>query len=143
MNDYRIIFYHKQNTSARLRFLKFESGSVCAFEPLPALSQLIAEDANNRDEDNVVLHPAQLKQNACRQLGLDVEALKVEAEYHARVDSSNGTVQVYLTELTTVDPPFEQAVMINAEFIDLTQARSLSVVELELLRKAYEHVMTG
>ena len=30
---------------------------------------------------------------------------------------------------------------LRAEFIDLTQARGLSVIELELLRLAYEYVM--
>lgn len=143
MNDSRLIFYHKQNTSARLRFLKFDSGSVCAFEPLPALSQLIDETIDVEEGGSVVTHPAQLVRDAGERLGLEIEAMKVEGEYHASVDSSKGTVQVYLTEFTTIDPPFAQAEKINAEFIDLTQARNLPDVELELLRKAYECVMTG
>jgi hypothetical protein len=143
MNDTRLIFYHKQNTSARLRFLKFASGSVCAFEPLPALSQIIDDCIDQVRNDILVTHPAQLVRDAGERLGLDVGLMKVEGEYHARVESSEGTVEVYLTEFTTIDPPFEQAKKLNAEFIDLTQARSLPGLELELLRQAYEHVMTG
>ncbi len=144
MNGSRLIFYHKHRASARLCFLKFDSGSVCAFEPLPVLSQLIDSAIRiDEEDDTVVMHPAQLKQNACKRLGLDIEALKIEGDYHARVDTKDGTVQVYLTELITMDPPFEQIEKINAQFIDLPQARDLSDVELELLRKAYEHVMTG
>lgn len=143
MNDYRLIFYHKHNTSARLRFLKFASGSVCAFEPLPALSQVIDECIDLDVDNSVVTHPAQLLSDAGKRLDLDADLMKVESDYHASIDSSNGTVQVYLTEFTTTDPPFEQAKQINADFIDLTEARSLPDVELELLRQAYEHVMTG
>ena len=143
MNDCRLIFYHKQNTSARLRFLRFASGSVCAFEPLPALSQIVDESIDVEVDSTVVTHPARLVRDAGRQLGLDVDLMKVEGDYHARVDSSEGAVQVYLTEFTTTDPPFDQAEKINAEFIDLTQARGLPGVELELLRQAYEYVMTG
>ena len=143
MSENRLIFYHKQSTSARLRFMKFFSGSVCGFEPLPRLSQLIDDTIDVDGGQYVVLHPAQLLKDASEKLGLDTESLKVEGEYHAQVDSSRGTVRVYLTELTTIDPPFDRAEAINAEFIDLTQARNLTDVELELLRMAYEHVMTG
>jgi hypothetical protein len=138
----RLIFYHKQHTSARLRFLKFANGSICGFDTLPELSQMLDSSIDRYNEDdNVVLHPAHLLREASDKLGLDVESLKVQGGYHARVDTSNGTVQVYLTELTTMDPPFERAADIDAEFIELTQARNLSVVELELLRLAYEYVM--
>jgi len=143
MSENRLIFYHKQNTSARLRFLRFESGSVCAFEPLPVLSQIIDECIDFELDDTVVAHPAQLVLDAAKRFGLAADCIRVEGEYRARIDSCDGPVQVYLTEFTTIDPPFAQAQKINADFIDLTQARGLPGVELELLRRAYEHVMTG
>lgn len=143
MKDCRLIFFHKQNTSARLRFLKLASGSVCAFEPLPTLSQMVDEDDDPEIDDTVVTHPAQLLREASEWLGLDKRLMKVEAGYHAIVDTNECTVHVYLTEFITTDPPFEHAQNINAAFIDLTQARDLPGVELELLRKAYDCVMTG
>lgn len=143
MTQNRLIFYHKQHTSARLHFLKFASGSICAFDPLPELSQVLDSTINRYDDDdnNIVVHPARLLREAGDKLGLDIESLKVQGGYHARVDTSNGAVQVYLAELTTMDPPFELAADINAEFIELAQARNLTAVELELLRLAYEYVM--
>ena len=143
MSDTRLIFYHKQNTSARLRFLVFESGSVCAFEPLPSLSQVVDECLDVEPDDTVVVHPAQLVLDAANRFGMAPDCMKVEGEYRARVDSCDGQVQIYLTGFTTIDPPFAQAQDINAQFIDLTQARGLPDVEHERLRRAYEHVMTG
>ena len=136
MNNCRMIFYHKQNTSARLRFLKFDSGSVCAFEPLPALSQIIDESIDASVNNSIVAYPAQLVRDAGKWLELEVGNMKVEADYHASVDSSAGTMKIFLTQFTTIDPPFETAEKINAQFIDLTEARSLPGVELELLRQA-------
>ena len=75
------------------------------------------------------------------QLGLDPDVLKMHGGYRARVDTPDGPVQMHLAELTTMDPPLGRAAAIGAEFIDLTQARGLSVIELELLRLAYEYVM--
>ena len=71
MHENRLIFFHKQNTSARLRFLKFANGSVCAFEPLPALSQMLDSSIDPDAENNIVEHPAQLLPDAGAQLGLD------------------------------------------------------------------------
>ena len=71
MHENRLIFFHKQNTSARLRFLKFANGSVCAFEPLPALSQILDSSIDPDAENNIVEHPAQLLPDAGAQLGLD------------------------------------------------------------------------
>lgn len=143
MHACRLIFYHKQDTSARLRFLKFDSGSVCAFEPLPALSQMIDESTDVDVDESIVTHPAQLVRDAGQSLGLEADAMKIDAGFHASVDSSAGAVRVFLTQFTTIDPPFDRAEKINAQFIDLTEARSLAGVELELLRRVYEHVMTG
>lgn len=143
MSDYRLIFYHKQKTSARLRFLKLAPGSVCAFAPLPAQSQMIDQYSNLEMDDTVVVHPVQLVRDASEWLAMDQRLMKVDAEYHARVDSNEGPLHVYLVEFITTDPPFQHAEKINAEFIDLTQSRGLPDVELELLRKAYECVMTG
>ena len=141
MSKNRLIFYHKQNTSARLRFLKFANGSICAFHPLPALSQLLDSSIDADDEGKVIEHPAHLLQEAADRLGLALESLKVHGGYHVNVDTCNGPVKVYLAELNTIDPPFQVAADMNAEFIDLTQARNLAIVELELLRLAYEFVM--
>jgi hypothetical protein len=139
MSKTRLIMYHKHNTSARLRFLKLSYGGVCGFEPLPTLSQLLDE----KPEEFVRAHPAPLASEAEQRLGMVTGELEAEGEYQAYVEVPDGVVQVYLARFTSIDPPFEMAAAQGGEFVDLPQARNLPQVELELLRKAYETIMTG
>lgn len=136
--DYRVILYHKQATSARTRFLKFAHDSVCAFEPIPMPAQLLDEAAGK-----TVNHPAAILQEVEKQLDIPAGCLKAEGEYRHAIEVPGSTIQIILANITTMDPPFEQAERCNASFIDLTQARGLPSVELELLRHAYELVLGG
>lgn len=136
--NYRIIFYHKHPTSARTRFLKWAYGNVCAFEPLPTLAQI-----NDRDAMNTVFHPAAILRDAATRLSLEPGMLKAESDYRFSVEVPDGMVQILLVSIETIDPPFAEAGAMGASFIDLTQARGLPPVELELLRAAYELVLGG
>ncbi|MES9970716.1 MAG: hypothetical protein ABW092_11840 [Candidatus Thiodiazotropha sp.] len=136
--DYRIILYHKQATSARTRFLRLENSSVCLFDPIPMPADLL-----DRVESNTVNHPAAILQDAEKRLDLPAGCLKAEAEYRHRVEAPGQTIQVILAAITTVDPPFEEVEKRGASFIDLTQARGLPEIELQLLRCAYEFVLGG
>jgi len=136
--DYRVILYHKQSTSARTRFLRFDDRTVCAFEPLPMPAQLLEEPSHN-----TVIHPAAVLHTVEQRLGFAAGTLKAEGEYRHRVEIPGGQVQIILANIATIDPPFEQAESAGAGFIDLTQARGLPQVELELLRHAYELVLGG
>jgi hypothetical protein len=135
--DYRVILYHKQPTSARTRFLKFNHESVCAFEPLPKLSARVTT------LPSTVHHPAAILREIEVRLGLPPESLSNEAEYRQAVEVPGDTIEVLLARINMIDPPFETAERIDASFIDLTQARKLPQVELELLRVAYELVLGG
>ncbi|MGV6817768.1 MAG: hypothetical protein ACWA44_10940 [Thiotrichales bacterium] len=137
--DYRLIFFHKQATSARTRFLKFDYGSVLAFEPLPELATILDETT----AEEPIIHPAAVLRQAAEKLGLSSDDLKAEGEFQQCVDIPGETVQVILAEITTMDPPFDLAEKAEAKFIELTQARGLPAVELQLLRAAYEAVMGG
>lgn len=136
--DYRVILYHKQATSARTRFLKFSHDSVCAFESIPKFAQLV-----DREAVSTLLHPAAALKEVEEELGLDQGTLKAETEYRHNVEVPGGSLQVILANITTIDPPFELAEKVNAHFIDLTQARGLPQIELELPRHAYELVLGG
>jgi hypothetical protein len=52
-------------------------------------------------------------------------------------------IPVFLARFTSIDPPFEIAERLDAEFIYLTQAADLVRLELDLLRSAYETIMGG
>jgi len=137
--DYRVILYHKQATSARTRFLKFANESVCAFEHIPMPAQLLEREPSS----NTVNHPAAILQQVEKQLSLPAGCLKAEGEFRHSVEVPGKTIQIILACITTLDPPFEEAEKAQARFIDLTQARGLPGVELELLRHAYELVLGG
>jgi len=132
----RLILVHKQGTSARTLFLRFKSG-VVAPEPLPALAQVVDEGGAG----DVVVHPAALFAQVAASLGLDAGDIELESDFSADVDTPGGIVPVYLGRMTTIDAPLEAAERVGARFIAITEARDLSPVELELLRRAYTCVM--
>lgn len=137
--DYRVILYHKQATSARTRFLEFAHQSVCAFDAIPMPAQLLVGESSS----NTVVHPAAILQEVERRLALPADCLKAEGEFRQNVEVPGKTIQIILAAITTMDPPFEAAEKAGARFIDLTQARGLPRVELELLRHAYELILGG
>lgn len=139
MSNIRLIMYHKHPTSARLRFFKLPYGGVCGFDPLPTLSSLL----DDKPAESVALHPAAYMNDAEKRLGMSSGDLEMEAEFKAYVDVPEGIVQVFLARFTSIDPPFAMAEDYGGEFVDLPQARNMPQVELELLRMAYETVMTG
>jgi len=132
-----LILYHKHPTSARTRFLRLAHGGVCGLEALPADAAI--DDSGGAQ--TVVSHPAMLLRAAERQLGLCAGSLEGDAGFHCRIDAGGTASDVYLARFTAIDPPFEAADAVGAGFIDLTQARGLAAVELQLLRRAYEHVL--
>ena len=137
--SYRIIFVHKHGTSARTRFLRFSGNTVCGFEPLPKLSQLL--DTASRSV--IATHPAQFLKEAAGRLGLPVKSLEWEPEFNLWVDIPGGPVRILLFRFLEIDPPFAAAEAIGGCFIDLTEARDLPNVELLLLRRAYEVILGG
>jgi hypothetical protein len=134
--DYRIILYHKQATSARMRFLKLESNSVCLFDPIPMPAALL-----DREPTNTVNHPAAILRQAERRFDFPPDCLKAEADFRQTVEVPGGAIQIMLAAIKTMDPPFEAAEQKGGSFIDLTQARGLPEIELLLLRSAYELVL--
>lgn len=135
--DLRLILVHKQKTSARVRFLRFDHG-VTAFSPLPVLS--VVED-EGEGEPPVAIHPNAWLRAAERRLGLESGALKPEAEFHATVQTPAGPVTVHLASLDYVDPPFAEVQAAGGRFVAITEARDCTPVELELLRRAYTAVL--
>lgn len=136
--DYRVILYHKQSTSARTRFLRYAYDSVCAFDAIPMPAQIVEDEGCK-----TVIHPAAILRRMERHLDFPADCLKAQGEYHLVVEASCGKLQIILARITTEDPPFEQAAKSKTRFIDLTQARDLPPVELELLRHAYELILGG
>jgi hypothetical protein len=130
---HRLLFFHKQKTSARTRFLRLPQG-VVAFSPLPADAEL-RPDAAPAAADAA---PAALLAEALQRFELAAGQLRVEEEFFALVDTPAGAVRVWLIEFTTLDPPFAAVERAGARFIPITEARGLPAIELALLARAYE-----
>lgn len=136
----RLVMYHKQATSARTRYLKLASGSICAFQPLPDGSELsIAPTV----EGEVLPHPGAVIAAAEHWLGLEAGALEFQGEFRARAKAEGQSLSIYLVRFTTIDPPFQAAGEVGASFIAITEGRGLPTAELEILRKSYEYIMEG
>ncbi|MDD2816126.1 MAG: hypothetical protein PHP00_10390 [Thiotrichaceae bacterium] len=138
LSDARVLIYHKHPTSARTVFLRLNN-SVCLFEPLPELSQLLEVPVDSP----VLIHPAPLLTAAEQFFGMNSGALEWDKEFHAQLDVPHGLVAVFLARCKLMDPPRELVAEKAAKFIALTEARGLPPVELELLRRAYSVIMEG
>lgn len=135
--DPRLILYHKQSTSGRTRFLRFDHG-LLAFAPLPPEATPYRPDTPT---DVVRIHPAAPLRAAEAHLGLLPGALKAEGEFYAELDTPDGRLPILLAQFTTTDPPFAAAAALGGEFVAMTEARGLHPTELQLLREAYELIL--
>jgi hypothetical protein len=132
----RLIILHKQSTSARVRFMSLGE-SVLAFTPLPEMATLREESYS----PTVQFHPTAALRAAEKQLDLPEGGLEPVPEFCVWVDTPGGDQAVLLAACTSIDPPFAAAEKQGGKFIAMTEARRLPLVERELLRRAYEHLL--
>jgi hypothetical protein len=69
--------------------------------------------------------------------------LEIDPEFRELIEVTDGQVDAYLARFTCIDPPREQVAAIGASFRAITELRGGHPVEMELLRKAYQHVLGG
>lgn len=143
MSAGRLLVYHKHATSARTRFISTAQQGIVLFAPLPPLSSLGDESAGPRHEPRLVEHPAQLVSRAVAWLGLASGAIELDGHHLGWVETPQQALAVHLAHFTAIDPPCAAAEARGARFITLTEARHLSAIELELLRRAYCYVLGG
>jgi hypothetical protein len=134
--DTRFLLLHKQGTSGRLRYLSLPAG-VALFTPLPADAALRPEDWS----PTVQVHPSAPLREAELRLGLAEGAIESVPDFHCWVDTPAGDVAVLLGAFTGIDPPFDAAERLGGRFITIAEARALSAIERDLMRRAYEHVL--
>jgi hypothetical protein len=131
----RVILYHKQSASARTRFLRHAHDSIFAVEGLPGEALLC--------KDRIAWHPAATIADIEQRFAMERGSLEVQGRFAATVLTPQARVPVFLARFTSIDPPFYLADWLEGRFVDLTQARDLPAIELQLLRTAYELVMGG
>ena len=133
----RLLLFHKQAISSRLHFLRLAHG-VCAFEPLP----LAAELAGEKELPLITHHPTCYLPYAETYFKLAAGSLQSEPEFSAVVYTAQLAITIYLVRFTTLDPPFTAVETAGGRFIALTEAKSCSPIELELLRRVYTNVLS-
>lgn len=133
----RLILFHKQATSARLRFLCLPDG-VLVFAPLPH-PQILRETADTSSPVRPM--PSAWCLEACRRLGLGHDALEAEPAFYEELVHDNSITPVLLAGFTAEDPPFALAQRLHGRFISLLESADRPALERELLRRAYECVM--
>ncbi len=97
--------------------------------------------AGSGEPPGVVSHPAVVVRAAEAHLGLASGDLEAEPGFRCRVQADGGDTDVFLARFTNADPPFKTAAAQGGALIDLTQARDLPALELDLLRSAYEAIL--
>jgi len=137
----RLILYHSQSTSARTLFLRHESGSVIAPEPLPFLSTVLDEGEFVVGNAGVLLHPATVVRDYCAAFGFPSSLLSAEGEFHERVDSPQCTLNIYLARFTSIDPPRALFADRGGRFCAITELRGGHPAEMALIQRAYQAIM--
>ena len=140
LNSSRIIFYHTHSSSARTRFLFFkERNSVLGFSSLPDLSVLLDDGVELEGKTEIQLSPEEIMASIEDNIsGCDI---RLNSDFHSCIDAPDQIITVFLARLADLEPPFEQAEKLNAEFRELPFLRMVHPVELVLLQKAYYMVM--
>jgi hypothetical protein len=138
--DTHLVLYHKQSTSARLRFLRHAHGGICAAARLPA-DTLVHAGACGAAAGPVRQHPGMLLRGAEAALALPRGCIESDGGFRCHVVADGVCAEVHLAQFNHIDPPLAAAAAAGASFIELSQARGLPAAELALLRLVYEHVL--
>ncbi|NJK38568.1 MAG: hypothetical protein HC920_12925 [Oscillatoriales cyanobacterium SM2_3_0] len=141
MHNTRLILYHKQPTSARILFCRWQ-GTTCLFDGLPADGTVTA----SRVEDEPLALtpiPNSLIPEIEERLQLTDGDLRQEKDFQAVVSDATGTTDIYLAQLAQTDAPHGQMARIEAKLIPITEARTLPAIELKLLGLVYAFLMDG
>lgn len=132
----RILLLHKQKTSGRLRYLRLPTGMLC-FDPLPEGCSVCSRDTPH----DAAIHPAGFLRQAEEKLGLPADSIEPAPEFHCWAVTPEGDIPILLGAFASIDPPFAAAEALGGKFINITEARGIVPIELDLMRRAYEHVL--
>ena len=94
MTDPRFVFFHKQPTSARMRFLVFETGSVMSGPALPQLS-ILEEVERDYDDEDVLQFPANGLGDILSTLNLERTDAEMAFPDIAAVETAAETIPVH------------------------------------------------
>ncbi len=131
----RFVIFHLHPTSARLRYLKFDSGHVCAPKKLPVLTEVLDR---YKEGAGPSVHPQTYLRPLCRQLAVAESTLSIAGEFRCWVDTPSGALPIYLARVQ-LEQPFDAPD--GCDWIELPDCLLLSNVEIEIMRRAYQWLL--
>jgi hypothetical protein len=132
----RLILVHKQKTSARLRYLRHPAG-LLFFDPLPAGCSICSDETPHAAS----IHPAGFLRQAEERLALPADSIEPVPDFFCWAAHCDGDIPIILGAFTSIDPPFATAEALGGKFIAITEARQLSEVDREVMRRTYEYMI--
>lgn len=134
----RVILCHFDNYSAASFFARFGT-SVLAPNPLPECAGPIAPPSEITEKHA----PESVMQALCAHYGFDPEELAIASGFQEWMGSDAGPIRIHLARFTDLDPPRETLEPHGAVFKPISELRSSPMIELNLLRSAFNLVMSG
>jgi hypothetical protein len=130
MTAQALILFHKQATSARVRFARFGN-------------TLLAATGESASDASGVLgtDPGPLAAQAAARLGLAPGELRIDPEFRARLAAPGGDAAVWLAEFVAIDPPLDALAAAGGRFATLTELAGIPPAEREVMRLVYEHIL--
>jgi len=87
------------------------------------------------------IHPAGFLRQTEEKLELPPDSIEAVTDFHCWASGPDGDIPILLGGFTGIDPPFAAAEALGGKFINITEARGIVAIELDLMRRAYEHVL--
>ncbi|HAU12127.1 MAG: hypothetical protein CMK83_15440 [Pseudomonadales bacterium] len=131
----RFIVCHLHRSSARLRFLNFND-HLCGPAPLPKLVELIDEPPAAGAPSE---HPSPALQQLKTHLQLAEPQLELIPGFRCWIEAPGEVIPVYMAAATDRDPFPPPA---GSHWIELPESWMFTPLERELLREAYEFLLT-
>ncbi len=139
MSDTIFLVCHVQRTSARVTFLRRPDGGFGWPHPITAAATLAPDP-----QQSVVAHPGAALTQLRQHLHLAAaEDLMIESEFRAWLALDEAIQPVLLARLTAMDAPHPVAEAVEGRLVTLLDIRRRPDAEMQLLRTAYETLLTG
>ncbi|MBY0578068.1 MAG: hypothetical protein K2P57_03380 [Burkholderiales bacterium] len=134
----RVILCHFDTYSAASFFARY-GASVLAPSPLPEGAVAVAAPADIAEEHE----PDRVLQALIERYGFPPEALVIASGFQEWVESAGKPIRIHLLKFTTFDAPREAIEPLGGVFKPISEMRGMPTIELNLLRRAFNLVMSG
>lgn len=132
----RLIFCHFDSYSTALRFVLIND-SVMLPAPLPENTPMVGTPTEAGDKPEEVLHAVLEK------LNINPSQIELDDGFEAWLSGDNGPIQIHLARFTTFEAPHEAIAPHDGAFKPISELRRLPMMELTLLRQAFNLILGG